>query len=408
MTRTEQTQSKISLLQLAYKGLDDDELEEIATLTRFRDYPAGHVLCHEGEYEQVIYIIADGSVVISLNLGEEEGERILRVGGKGDVIGEMGLIQKAPRSATVRTTTPCTMLEMVEDDFEAILSRSPRLTIDLMRITIERLRENDQVAIADLRKSNKVLRLMDRNKMEFIQVTAHELRTPLTVLKGYANMLQSFPDIKANPAMDEVLEGIDKGVNRMHDVVNLMLDITRIDAEILKVGSVPVPVKQIVGDVAQSLIQAATERKIEITVKHNEETPNINADSNLIEKALYQLIVNAIKYTPDGGQVLINTSPIMMEDDRPGVEISVRDSGIGLDTEHHELIFEKFYQVGSVAVHSSGKTSFKGGGPGLGLAIVQGVILAHGGKVWVESNGHDEMVFPGSTFYLQLPINPQR
>ena len=208
--------------------------------------------------------------------------------------------------------------------------------------------------------------------------------------------------------MDEVLEGIDKGVNRMHDVVNLMLDITRIDAEILKVGSVPVPVKQIVGDVAQSLIQAATERKIEITVKHNEETPNINADSNLIEKALYQLIVNAIKYTPDGGQVLINTSPIMMEDDRPGVEISVRDSGIGLDTEHHELIFEKFYQVGSVAVHSSGKTSFKGGGPGLGLAIVQGVILAHGGKVWVESEGHDEMVFPGSTFYLQLPINPQR
>jgi len=268
MTRTEQTQSKISLLQLAYKGLDDDELEEIATLTRFRDYPAGHVLCHEGEYEQVIYIIADGSVVISLNLGEEEGERILRVGGKGDVIGEMGLIQKAPRSATVRTTTPCTMLEMVEDDFEAILSRSPRLTIDLMRITIDRLRENDQVAIADLRKSNKVLRLMDRNKMEFIQVTAHELRTPLTVLKGYANMLQSFPDIKANPAMDEVLEGIDKGVNRMHDVVNLMLDITRIDAEILKVGSVPVPVKQIVGDVAQSLIQAATERKIEIIVKH--------------------------------------------------------------------------------------------------------------------------------------------
>jgi len=167
-----------------------------------------------------------------------------------------------------------------------------------------------------------------------------------------------------------------------------------------------VPVKQIVGDVAQSLIQAATERKIEITVEHHQDTPNINADPNLIEKALYQLIINAIKYTPDGGKVLISTRPIVMEDDRKGVEISVKDSGIGLDEEHHELIFEKFYQVGSVAVHSSGKTSFKGGGPGLGLAIVQGVISAHGGKAWVESKGYDEVRFPGCTFYMQLPITP--
>jgi len=407
MFRAPKNQSKISLLRLAYKGLDDNELEEIATHSQFRDYPADHILCHEGAYEKVIYIIADGNIVITKKMGEEEEEeRVLRVGGRGDVVGEMALIQKAPRSATVRTTTPCTMLEMEENDFEKILGRSPRMAIDLMRITLDRIRENDQMAIADLQKSNKILRLMDHNKLEFIQVTAHELRTPLTVLKGYANMLNSFPDIKANAAMGEVLEGINKGANRMHEVVNLMLDVTRIDADILKVGAVPVPVKQIVGDVAQSLIQAATERKIEITVEHHQDTPNINADPNLIEKALYQLIINAIKYTPDGGKVLISTRPIVMEDDRKGVEISVKDSGIGLDEEHHELIFEKFYQVGSVAVHSSGKTSFKGGGPGLGLAIVQGVISAHGGKAWVESTGYDEVRFPGCTFYMQLPITP--
>jgi len=88
------------------------------------------------------------------------------------------------------------------------------------------------------------------------------------------------------------------------------------------------------------------------------------------------------------------------------VEVAVRDRGIGLDAEHHELVFEKFYQVGSVDIHSSGKTTFKGGGPGLGLAIVKGIVHAHGGKVWVESTGHDEENFTGSTFYLQLPINP--
>jgi signal transduction histidine kinase len=133
----------------------------------------------------------------------------------------------------------------------------------------------------------------------------------------------------------------------------------------------------------------------------------IYGDSALIEKALYQLLINAIKYTPDGGIVTISTRPCTIDDETPGVEIAVKDSGIGLDPEHHDLVFEKFYQVGEVALHSSGKTTFKGGGPGLGLALVRGVARAHGGKVWVESPGQDESTFPGSTFYLQLPIDPR-
>ena len=89
---------------------------------------------------------------------------------------------------------------------------------------------------------------------------------------------------------------------------------------------------------------------------------------------------------------------------KPGALIAVRDTGIGLDEEHHDLVFEKFYQVGAVSVHSSGSTNFKGGGPGLGLAIVRGVARAHSGKTWVESNGLDEVNFPGCTFYLLLPV----
>jgi signal transduction histidine kinase len=93
-----------------------------------------------------------------------------------------------------------------------------------------------------------------------------------------------------------------------------------------------------------------------------------------------------------------------MEDETPGVLISVQDTGIGLDAEHHDLVFEKFYQAGHAAIHSSGTTSFKGGGPGLGLAIVRGVAKAHRGKAWVESAGLDEANLPGSTFYLWLPV----
>jgi signal transduction histidine kinase len=397
---------KIFLLRLAFKGLEDSELEEVAALTEFRTYPPNHVLCQEGAYQDVLYIIADGRIVISQKTLDGDEERIVRVGGKGDVVGEMALIQNAPRAATVRTTTECTVLEMEKQDFETVLSRSPRMAIDLIRITLNRIRENDQRTIAELQKTNKVLRQLDRNKLEFIQIAAHELRTPLTVLNGYVNVMRSFPETRTNSSLGEVTEGILKGTDRIHAVVNMMLDLTRIGSENWKVSSVPVPLKRIIDDLVQSFEKATSERNIHLNVQHAEGVPIINGDPDLIQKALYQLIVNAIKYTPNGGKVLITTRPALMEDHSPSVEVAVRDRGIGLDVEHHDLIFEKFYQVGEVALHSSGKTTFKGGGPGLGLALVRGVARAHGGKVWVESAGHDEVNFTGSTFYLMLPLAP--
>jgi signal transduction histidine kinase len=400
------TYDKISLLRLAFKGLEDNELEEVARLTELRTYPPNHILCHEGAYEDVFYIIADGRIIISQKMIEGEEERILRVGGRGDVVGEMGLIQSAPRAATVRTTTECTVLEMEKGNFETILRRSPRMAIDLMRITLDRMRSNDQRMIEDLQKTNKVLRQLDRNKLEFIQIAAHELRTPLTVLKGYVNVMRSFPETTTNAALAEVTDGILKGTNRIHEVVNMMLDLTRIGSETWKVVPEPVQLMWIIDDLVNNFEKAAAERKIHLTVQHAEGTPEIKGDPDLIQKALYQLIVNAIKYTPDGGKVLITTRPTVMNDNSPSVEVAVRDRGIGLDAEHHELIFEKFYQVGKVALHSSGKTTSKGGGPGLGLALVRGVARAHGGKVWVESAGYDEENLTGSTFYLLLPLGP--
>ena len=398
-------EEKTSLLQLVYKGLEDESLVEIAELSRIRDYPANHLLCREGEHEDVLYVIAEGKVIISQRLGEDESTRILRVGKKGDIVGEMSLIQNTPRSASVHTTTPCTMLEMDKKDFEGILAKNPRIALDLIGITLDRMRENDQKSISDLQKTNKMLRQMDRNKMEFIQVTAHELRTPLTVLKGYVNVLQASLNAEVKNNLGEVLQGIDKGTERMHGIVNTMLDLTRIDADSFKISPVTVPVKQILKKVAYKLSTAAQERDIEVTIQHDAGTPNIKADPALIEKALHHLLVNAIKYTPNGRKITINARPSVLENNVKSAKISIHDTGIGLDAEHHELAFEKFYQVADVATHSSGKTSFKRGGSGLGLAIVRGIAEAHGGKTWVESEGHDEENYPGSTFYLEIPAS---
>jgi signal transduction histidine kinase len=116
------------------------------------------------------------------------------------------------------------------------------------------------------------------------------------------------------------------------------------------------------------------------------------------------VIGNAIKYTPDGGKVTV-TGRNIENAGQPEVEVAVKDTGIGIDPEYQKLVFEKFFQTGEVLLHSSGKTKFKGGGPGLGLAIARGIVEAHEGRIWLESQGHDETKNPGTTVFVRLPVN---
>jgi len=401
--------SKHALLAETFAGLSDDELDELAALTRVSRYPAATLLCREGAYEDTFFIVVEGEALVTKRISEQEGERVLRRVGPGDYVGEMALIQNAPRAASVRTATACEVLEIAKADFEAILNRSPRLAMSIIRTTLNRMRANDQVAITDLQRTNRVLAQLDRNKLEFIEVAAHELRTPLTVMMGYLNMLSLDEKLQADPTLREVLDGLSRGTERLHEVVNAMLDVTRIDSDKpggVRISVAPVPLKSVVNDLVRRLESDVESRHLTIDIEHAADTPAINADPTLLQKALQHVIVNAIKYTPDGGRITIRTRPVTLEGDVPGAEISVQDTGIGLDPEHHELIFEKFYQVGSVALHSSGKTVFKGGGPGLGLAIARGVVRAHGGRIWVESLGQDEVNYTGSTFFLQFPVHP--
>jgi signal transduction histidine kinase len=136
-----------------------------------------------------------------------------------------------------------------------------------------------------------------------------------------------------------------------------------------------------------------------------ERLPEIQGDKDLIYKLFYHTVGNAIKYTPDGGRITICGSPIFDNGKIVEIEMSIQDTGIGIDPENQKLVFEKFYQTGEVLLHSSGKTKFRGGGPGLGLAIARGIVIAHRGRIWLESPGFSETTFPGTTVFVRLPIN---
>ena len=398
---------KLGLLRRTFAALTDDELAELAELMVVGQYPAQSLLCREGAIEDTFFVMADGQAVISEQLAPDEAERVLRRVGPGDYFGEMALIQSGALAASVRAASDCTALALAKDDFERLLEASPRMALRVIRGTLARQRSNDQFALQDLQHTNRVLAQLDRNKLEFIEVAAHELRTPLTVMKGYLNVLKLNETLRADSTLSEVFDGLSRGTERLHEIVNTMLDVTRVDSDAaagVRAARVPVPLKSVINDITRRLMHEAADRRLTVEIAHAPDTPVIHADPTLLQKALYHVLVNAIKYTPDGGRIDIATRPITLDNDTAGVEISVRDTGIGIAPEDCDLIFEKFYQVGAVALHSSGKTVFKGGGPGLGLAIARGVVRAHGGRIWVESAGHDEERLTGCTFFVRLPV----
>jgi signal transduction histidine kinase len=302
-----------------------------------------------------------------------------------------------PLSRLVRTSRAIT-----EGDLTKRTEIKSKDEIGVLADSFDKMTENLQQRTLELEKTNRVLEKMDEAKMRFIHVAAHELRTPLTLVQGYAQIMQ----IKSNG--DEVFTkytgGILDGSSRMVEILDSMLDVSRIDTNQLEMTTSEMEIHLILEKVRKLFQPVLEERKIDLTINSLADLPLICGDKDLLYKVFYHVVGNAIKYTPDGGSVTVSGRRI--EGYTEGeIEIAVRDTGIGVDPENHELVFEKFYQTGEVLLHSSGKTKFKGGGPGLGLAIARGIVQAHRGRIWLESHGHDETACPGTTVFVRLPVN---
>ena len=274
--------------------------------------------------------------------------------------------------------------------------------IGVLASTFDTMTENLQQRTLELEKTNRILEQMDRTKMRFIHVAAHELRTPLTLVQGYAQMMQI--KSQGNEDFTKYSGGIREGSGRMVEIIDNMLDVSRIDTNQLEILRAEMEIQPLIEKVKDFFQAALQERSISLATTGLSNLPVICADKDHLYKVFYHVIGNAIKYTPDGGRITVG-GRMIDKAHQPEIEIAIRDSGIGIDPENQELVFEKFYQTGEVLLHSSGKTKFKGGGPGLGLAIARGIVNAHQGHIWLESPGHNETTNPGTTVFVRLPIH---
>ncbi len=271
--------------------------------------------------------------------------------------------------------------------------------VEYSRRLVERLEEK----IRELERAHAELQHLDKMKTDFVILAGHELRTPLTAIYGYVQILLAMPDIPGSPDEEGspryLLNQVVQATRRLSQVVDDILNVFLIEANKLELSMGPVPLYSLVQNVVRNIRNMGPERRLTFEFEGLETLPLIMGDSQRLFQALWHVVSNAVKYTPDGGTIRISGRVVDHT-----VHLSVQDTGIGIDPADRERIFDRFYVVEDTLRHHSSKTAFKGGGLGLGLSLARGIIEAHKGRIWIESEGRDEVRLPGTTVHILLPL----
>ncbi|MGD8462664.1 MAG: GAF domain-containing sensor histidine kinase [Anaerolineae bacterium] len=299
------------------------------------------------------------------------------------------------------------VIELIQSVAEqaAVALRNSQLYEEVVELN-QGLEQRVKERTEELVRLNRELAMLNKKKSDFVAIAAHELKTPLTLVQGYAEMLADSKGLGlSDDVLNDLVVGIVRGTDRLRTIVEDIIDVSMIDTEILALHVTPTSLADVVSTVCGDLSTALEDRQQTLHVADLGALPDVEADALRLHQVFSNIISNAIKYTPDGGQIKISGEHLTSADDRPDfVKVVVADNGVGIDLQQQERIFDKFYRVESPELHSSSKTRFMGAGPGLGLTIAKGIVEAHGGRIWVESPGFDMERCPGSQFHVLLPV----
>lgn len=290
-------------------------------------------------------------------------------------------------------------------DQTGVALRNARLVADLRH-----LNATMQGLNAGLEEANEQLAKLDSVKTDFVTIASHELRTPLAQLRGYVDIVDALNDqgMLDKDQTSGMVGNLRRAAQRMDELISAMLDVSQLDVDAMDLRLTQTAPETIVRLAIEPLTDALNQRKISLSVRGTRGLPPIQADMQRLVQAFRNIVVNAIKFTPDRGRIEITASlqPGEAPQQSDNVLIAISDTGVGIDKANLELIFEKFYRAYDPSLHSTGTYKFMGAGPGLGLTIARGVIEGHGGKIWAESSGHNMETYPGTTFYVLLPVSP--
>lgn len=277
-----------------------------------------------------------------------------------------------------------------KDDEMGQLTMAVNEMVRHLRIILEEersMRDTLEKSRTELEEANVKLKELDLMKSEFLNTVSHELRTPLTSIKAFAEIL--LDNVGEDPETQmEFLEIINKESDRLTRLINNLLDLSRIEAGRMKWDREQLDLHEVVSTAVTSLSAAAEKKGLRLEVEIEEELPTVGDRDKLIQ-VVTNLLGNAIKFTSEGGVVRVLTG----RKDLLTARIEIQDSGVGIEAQYHESIFEKFSQV-----DSSETRDIKGSG--LGLPIARSITEHHDGKLYVESE-----LGQGSSFIVELPLH---
>jgi PAS domain S-box-containing protein len=228
---------------------------------------------------------------------------------------------------------------------------------------------------------------LDELKSEFVATVSHDLRAPLTFMRGYTTMLSMVGDL--NDRQRDYMQRILEGIEQMNGLVGDLLDLRRVEAGV-GIRQDPCRLGLILVEAVEAIRARANAKGVELHLEPAEGSPTVIGDRTLLRQSVSNLVDNAVKYTPSGGEVTVGLD--ITED---AVTIRVSDTGIGIAPADQVRLFEKFYRIKR---RESGNVQ----GTGLGLALVKSIVERHGGRVWVDS-----VLNRGTTFFIELPVPPE-
>lgn len=254
----------------------------------------------------------------------------------------------------------------------------------------KRWQETQQRHLDELKLTNRKLLEVDRNRAEFISSLCHELRTPLTAISGACELLlEDFASELSGP-QEEYISMISQGASLIRKLIDDVLDLAKLEAKRLDLHPEPLNVAGLVHDTEMLVLPLLNEKHLNWQVEVPETLPWIYADAVRIRQVLLNLVSNAIKFTPDGGNVSVKAWLEKATGRKaPQLAISVSDNGCGISPENQKLVFERFRQIRDRHAR----------GTGLGLPIAKRLVELHGGRISLSSS-----VGEGSTFTFTVPL----
>lgn len=264
--------------------------------------------------------------------------------------------------------------------------------------TCELVEERNKLdaAMIDLATARDAAVAANLAKSEFVSLVSHELKVPMTSIKGYTDLLAAGMAGPVNERQTEFLKTVSGNVTRMETLVSDLTDVSRIESGHLRIEQTAVSIKEVLMTVIESANGQIEKRNQTMILEIPDDLPPVWVDRVRLEQILTNLISNAYKYTPDGGEIIVCAEQKSDQTDSRlrinFVQLAVQDTGIGISPEDQERIFQKFFRAGDEAAQQAP-------GTGLGLNITKNLVEMLGGRIWFESNFRQ-----GTTFYCLFPI----